>query len=198
MEIEPINLHNFIKIYDDVLRKDSLENFVKICNEKKEFVDAPIVGPEENPILVNKKVRDVKVWELGNVNQKFRTDVYWANYFCNIFTQHINKYENDIGMLYKNNTKVSAMQVLKYENHGHYTYHVDHNRAIPRTISCIYFVNDNYEGGELFFKFLGSMQEIKIEKKANRLIVWPSNFLFPHMVKKVDKGIRYSVVAWAL
>lgn len=198
MEIEPVNLHNFIKIYDDVLRKDSLKNFIKICDEKKEFEDASIIGSEKNPILVNKKVRDVKVWELGNVNQKFRTDVYWANYFCSIFTEHINKYENDIGMLQRNNTKVSTMQVLKYENNGHYKYHVDHNRAIPRTISCIYFVNDNYEGGELFFKFLGSMQEIKIEKKANRLIVWPSNFLFPHMVKKVDKGIRYSVVAWAL
>ena len=31
----------------------------------------------------------------------------------------------------------------------------------------------------------------------NRLIIWPSNFLFPHSVLPVTKGLRYSVVAWA-
>ena len=37
-----------------------------------------------------------------------------------------------------------------------------------------------------------------VEKKANRMIIWPSNFLYPHSVKPVTEGIRYSVVSWAL
>ena len=32
----------------------------------------------------------------------------------------------------------------------------------------------------------------------NRMIIWPSTFLYPHTVKPVTKGTRYSVVAWAL
>lgn len=198
MEIDKINLYDYIKIYDDIFKESTVKNFIKICDEKKEFEDASVIGNEKNPNVVDKKVRDVKVWELGNLDQPCRTDVYWANYLCGMFSKNIDKYENDIGMIRKNCTKIKSMQVLKYKETGHYKYHVDHNRMVPRTISCIYFVNDNYEGGELFFKFPGCNQELKIDKKANRLIVWPSNYLYPHAVKPVIKGTRYSVVAWAL
>lgn len=40
--------------------------------------------------------------------------------------------------------------------------------------------------------------EYKIEVKPNRMIVWPSNFMFPHRVAPVTKGVRFSVVSWAL
>ena len=59
------------------------------------------------------------------------------------------------------------------------------------------FINDNYEGGELVFKYPNSEDTTKIDKKKNRIIIWPSNFLYPHSVFPVTKGERYSVVAWA-
>ena len=59
-------------------------------------------------------------------------------------------------------------------------------------------VNENYKGGELCFKYPKIDKITTIEKKENRMVIWPSNFLYPHMVKPVTEGERYSVVAWAL
>jgi len=69
---------------------------------------------------------------------------------------------------------------------------------IPRTLSFIYLINDDYEGGELIFATPDFKNDLTIEKKKNTLIVWPSNFMYPHMVKPVTKGTRFSVVGWAL
>ena len=52
-------------------------------------------------------------------------------------------------------------------------------------------LNDNYEGGE-FIMF--DNHEIKF--KQGDLIIFPSNFLYPHKVEPVIKGTRYSFVSW--
>ena len=69
---------------------------------------------------------------------------------------------------------------------------------VPRTLSAIYLINDDYEGGNLIFGIPGSDQILKIERVKNRMIVWPSNFLYPHTVEPIIKGTRYSMVSWAL
>ncbi len=197
MEINNQSLQDYIRIYDNILRKEQLNNFVKICSDRKEFNQATIIGSKENPNRIDKKIRNVQAWDLGNMRIESRTDIYWANYFAFQFTKYLKKYSEEIGIT-TGNGSITSMQLLKYENYGHYNFHVDHGKEVPRTFSCIFFVNDNYKGGELAFKFPNSLQEINIEKKSNRLIIWPSNFLYPHAVKPVTEGVRYSVVAWAL
>ncbi len=76
--------------------------------------------------------------------------------------------------------------------------HTDHHCDIPRTLSLIYLCNNDYKGGELVFHDPVDSSTHPIEVRPNRVIIWPSNSLFPHEVKEVTKGIRYSVVSWAL
>ena len=113
------------------------------------------------------------------------------------FTEHINKYVNDFNM-HNFQCTINDIQILKYTKGGHYKLHCDHGPAVPRTLSLIYFVNDDYQGGDLIFKLINTNDEIKIQNKKNRLIIWPSNFMYPHCVTPVTNGVRYSVVAWAL
>jgi|TARA_R110000803_G_scaffold53828_2_gene110399 hypothetical protein len=197
MEITYPNLLNYIRVYDDVLDKQVLQTFLKICEENPNFNEAGITRSKEEPNFVNKQIRDVKSWGLVNIGEESKTNVFWANYFHFKFMESLQRYNQEIGNSFSN-FSIKDMQVLKYEKHGKYNFHVDHGDLIPRTFSCIYFLNDNYEGGELCFKFPDTPQESIIEKKANRMIVWPSNFLYPHAVKPVTKGTRYSVVSWAL
>ena len=76
---------------------------------------------------------------------------------------------------------------------------MDHGPNNPRTISLIYLLNNDYEGGDLiFFDETKKDQEYIVEKKANRAILFPSNFVFKHTVTPVKKGTRFSVVGWAL
>ena len=96
------------------------------------------------------------------------------------------------------NPSINAIQILKYNPGGFYKWHTDHFYDRPRTLSCILLLNNDYEGGNLCFKKPESNEGNIIETKPNRLIIWPSNFLYPHTVKPITKGIRYSIVSWAL
>lgn len=49
-------------------------------------------------------------------------------------------------------------------------------------------LNDDYEGGELYFNGELVEQEVGITIKRHRAI--------PHEVKKITKGTRYSLVSW--
>jgi len=53
-------------------------------------------------------------------------------------------------------------------------------------------LNNDYEGGE--FVLCG----IPLEKKQGSVVVFPSNFMYPHEVKEVTKGKRYSIMTWIM
>ena len=63
-------------------------------------------------------------------------------------------------------------------------------KGIP-VLSIIGILNDDYEGGELIM-----FEDKKIDTKKGDLLIFPSNFLYPHYVTPVTKGVRYSYVAW--
>ena len=63
-------------------------------------------------------------------------------------------------------------------------------KGIP-ILSIIGLLNDDYEGGELIM-----FEDKKIDIKKGDLIIFPSNFLYPHEITPVTKGVRYSYVAW--
>jgi len=194
----PDLLNSYIKIYDNVLPSNVLKNFLKICEEYPGFEPSKIVVSEiKKEDEVNTNIRNVLAWNLKNINTESLTETHYCNIFIKFFRDNIEKYIENCGIQQKGFSLLN-IDVLKYENKGHYVFHVDHGFKNPRTYSCIFFVNEDYEGGELEFRVPNHTQSTKIDKKKNRMIIWPSNFLYPHSVKPVTKGIRYSVVSWAL
>ena len=63
-------------------------------------------------------------------------------------------------------------------------------KGIP-VLSIIGILNDEYEGGELIM-----CEDKKIGTKRGDLLIFPSNFLYPHRIAPVTKGVRYSYVSW--
>ena len=61
-----------------------------------------------------------------------------------------------------------------------------------RTWSGIYYVNDDYEGGEIYFPEL----EWSFKPKADTLLIFPSSSKYIHGVSKVTSGTRYTVACW--
>jgi len=191
MEIN-CGLENYIKLFENVIPDETLKNLLRICKESKHFREAEVGGT--NPV-VNKNIRKTFNWGLRNTSAKTLTEAHWANFLHFIFNDSIRRYGQAINA--DVSYQVNDIQILKYNVGGYYKFHVDHAQDLPRTFSCILFLNDDYEGGDLIFRFPGFNGEYKINKKKNSLIVWPSNFLFPHSVTPVTKGERYSVVSWA-
>ncbi len=58
-------------------------------------------------------------------------------------------------------------------------------------LSIVGLLNDNFTGGE-FIMF----DDHKIDLKAGDIMIFPSLFMYPHKVNKVETGVRYSFVSW--
>jgi predicted 2-oxoglutarate/Fe(II)-dependent dioxygenase YbiX len=189
-----MEIKNFIKIYDEVLKPETLNNllrFVKTLN----FEKAGIVRNQK--IETNFDIRKTYNYDLDNKKNSF-TEIHWFCFLLKCFTDKLNSYPQDIKIIDYTFNNLLNISVLKYENTGFFKWHTDHVSNIPRTMSCIFILNDEFEGGNLCFRNPDGSEEWEVETKPNKMIIWPSNFLFPHTVKPVTKGTRYSIVAWAL
>ena len=83
-----------------------------------------------------------------------------------------------------------AMNFVKYNTGQHFMEHHDHGFSYNCTVSLVGYINDDYEGGELFFR----LQNLKIKALAGDLYVFPSNFMYPHQAMPVITGTKYSIV----
>ena len=191
-----MEIKNFIKIYDDVLPLNVLSNLIRYINTV-DFQEAKIVGTENNKHEVNFNIRRTFNYSLEKISNSL-SDVHWYSLLKKLFNNMLQKYINDNHIVDFPINSITDITVLKYEDTGFYTWHTDHCEKIPRTMSCILLLNNDYEGGNLCFRNPDGSGEWEVEVKPNRIIVWPSNFLYPHTVKPITKGKRYSVVAWAL
>lgn len=95
---------------------------------------------------------------------------------------------------------IEPVQFLSYPVGGNYIEHNDSEnfengewtRIANRDISILFYLNDNYTGGELEFTTLG----LKIKPKTGMMIAFPSYKEFAHKVHPVTSGMRYSLVTW--
>lgn len=92
-------------------------------------------------------------------------------------------------------------------NSGHFNRHTDNAywdngeflfTSPRRKLTTVTYLNDDYEGGEIVFDTVhypnGDIFNHKIPKGS--MVMFPSDLRFPHEVKPVTKGQRYSIVAW--
>lgn len=146
----------------------------------------------------NKKIRNVSLFHFA-ANEKSLTKCHWANYLNHKITLCMNTYLQKQNLLnYTHPIQgLNQLDLLKYEKDNFYDYHTDDHKNSIRVLSAILFLNNDYEGGELSFKNTFNDDEISVKPTPGTIVVWPSNFLFPHAVKSVKNGIRYTIVAWA-
>ena len=95
-------------------------------------------------------------------------------------------------------TIFSPIKFNKYEVGTMMREHYDHihslfdgkRKGVP-IVSVVANLNESYEGAEFYCRG----KEIKL--KTGDILLFPSNFMYPHEVKETTKGTRYSFVSWA-
>jgi predicted 2-oxoglutarate/Fe(II)-dependent dioxygenase YbiX len=94
---------------------------------------------------------------------------------------------------------MTDFRINRYCEGGFMKQHIDaihhshgQKQGYPHLTSLI-FLNDDFEGGD--FVLCGDKY---IEKIQGSAIVFPSNFMYPHEVKEVTDGKRFSVMTWIL
>jgi Rps23 Pro-64 3,4-dihydroxylase Tpa1-like proline 4-hydroxylase len=190
-----MEIKNYIKIVNDFLPYSALSSLLQWVNLKNnKFEKAKVITNGNEKII--EEIRKVDNFGFDQ-NSKSKTEIHWCRFLSYYFTQLCQKYENDLKVKTSVND-LTDLIFLKYENGGHYKTHSDHSGKAPRTLSIIYLLNNDYEGGELIFKSPDEKDELIKIKKPNTAVIWPSNFLYPHQVNPVTKGLRYSIVSWAV
>jgi len=191
-----MEIKDFIKIYDTTLDLETISKiikFAKICKYETAGLG------DKNEIQTN--LRNAEFCGLTRTNKSL-SNIHWANFLAFHFKQLIQHYTKSLNPLSELKdypvTKIMNMEILKYEQAGHYVWHTDAGNTpeLFRTFSLILILNNDYEGGVLQFRNPDGSGEISIDKVPGRIIIWPSNFMFPHRVLPVKKGIRYSIVSW--
>lgn len=82
--------------------------------------------------------------------------------------------------------------LLRYREGQFYIQHTDSFKHQQRSVSCSFLLNDDYDGGE--FAFFD--REIIIKGAKGSIVMFPSNFMFPHEIMPVISGTRYSIITW--
>lgn len=84
-----------------------------------------------------------------------------------------------------------AFNFVKYEGAGtHFKIHADHGPTYVTTVSIVAYLNDDYEGGEIWFPRF----DLTIKPEPGDIVVFPSTYVYEHASKDMISGTKYSVV----
>jgi len=94
--------------------------------------------------------------------------------------------------------RYTDFRINRYSSGGFMSEHIDNihhshgqQYGYPH-LSVLLFLNEDYKGGE----FMVADNEYKTSKGS--AIIFPSNFMFPHKVNKIEYGTRWSVISWLM
>ena len=132
---------------------------------------------------------DMFSFEIGKINESIVQNLH------SVILEYIERFKFD---WFTSWSGYSPIRFNRYSSGQTMLNHCDHIQSlfdgeikgIP-TLSVVGILNDDYEGGEFIM-----CEDKKIDTKKGDLIIFPSNFLYPHKVTPVTKGVRYSYVAW--
>lgn len=175
-------------IYPNILDDNTIERIMSI-GDNAEWLDAA-VAVESN--------HEIRKTELAWSNEQWLYDTFWS--LMEMANQNAGW-----------NFEISAAESFtlgKYEDGGHYKFHMDGNGVQPlnypgneflhgktRKISFVAWLNEDFEGGE--FEFHPSTVPADrglIKPTKGTVIFFPSWYL--HKVHPVTKGTRYALITW--
>lgn len=91
------------------------------------------------------------------------------------------------------NIRMDYMEAINYVRYGtgqHFAVHTDHGFSYNCTVSSVMYLNDDYEGGELWFPFLNCTYT----PAYGDIVFFPSTYIYAHASKPVTSGVKYAAV----
>jgi hypothetical protein len=185
------NLSDFVRIYDAEISNDLCERILTSLNnvewQKNTFYGSKN-GVSSEPDAGGNLNSDMYQGEIPQ--HKEIIDIFWSVILKYITELHANHYSGWNGF--------SAPRFNRYTEGQIMPMHCDHihsmfdgeRKGIP-VLSVLACLDDKYTGGELIM-----FEDTVIELPKGSVLVFPSNFLYPHQVKPVTKGVRHTCVSW--
>ena len=190
-EITPMcrDIESYLKIYKVLSDADCTRTVDALKERDKEFTMHSFYNSPTGTIYTNENELSISY---SNIETK---DLIMKEIWNTIF-----KYIQEMKMeWFPGWTGYSEVRFNRYHTDTQMALHCDHinslfegqRKGVP-ILSIVGSLNNDYEGGELVF-----WTDKVVELKAGEIMIFPSNFLYPHEVRMVTKGTRYSFVSWA-
>jgi Rps23 Pro-64 3,4-dihydroxylase Tpa1-like proline 4-hydroxylase len=168
-------------VLDDIFMRS--EELIKLANESPDW-RAGTVGSGG---AVKDEIRQTDVFVLKPGRSELEDEL--TDELVNVFGAAISVYGERYTHL--NVSKGEGLRIMRYPEGGFYKVHTD-ARANERILSGILYLNTDIEGGHTLFP----TQQVEIQPREGRLVLFPSNFVYPHESLPVTKGVKYAVVGW--
>jgi hypothetical protein len=195
--IVPTHTNYYVKVFDNVLEKKFCQKIITRINKNDVnwLTHNWNVGydKETGENLPNQSIHDqeLSIVTIETKEARLLTDNLW---------EVIRRYYDEVleGFTWYTGWEgYSHVRFNKYDVNTKMSKHCDHiktlftgnRRGIP-VLTVLGALNDNYEGGNLI---IGNDEVIL---KTGSVVIFPSNFMYPHEVQLVTKGTRYSFVSW--
>ena len=186
-----MEIDKFIYEFKNVLPVQIIGSLVKYVSTQQ-FEPTEVL--REHGSEIDKSVRHVETLPIGMC--RTYTETHWHNLLCWAIKQNFKNYNRTM-LCGTSSTQITSVEILKYEKDMFYKTHTDYNLKMPRAVSAILYLNNDYEGGTTsFFNPLNGEKIFEAKPEPGKLIMWPSNFMYPHSADPVTKGTRYVVVSW--
>lgn len=181
-----------IVIYYDVI--DNSMNLIELINDNFDWGIGEAAASRYLKKNGSDVVRKVSTFFLTNdkstehekENKEF---LYWSNTIQEKLELCIKDYLD----MYDIDTVLGVSdwyQILKYEIGDMFSDHIDDVPDARRFISGVYYFNEDYIGGEIYFKHFN----LKIKPPKNSYVIFPSIWVYSHSAEPVLEGKKYGIV----
>lgn len=178
-------LEDYFMVIDDLLYKDECDMVLSEYKDSDKWKPTGLYNPKAkakdetcSSILISstisgfangKAIDDLLFNRCGKALQIYKSKHKWCG---------VNKDE--------------GYELLRYTSSDNLNTHVDSTSYQHRTLTLSIALSDGYIGGEWYFPDLD--KKVKIGKGS--AFMFPSNFLYPHLITPIKSGTRYSIVTW--
>ena len=183
------NIESYLKVYKMLSEEDCIKTVDALEEKDKEFQTHQFYNSTKNSYhsydhelsvaYSQIETKELIMEQIWNALKQYHLDFEfpWYNSWNGYSEVRFNRYRVDT-------------QMALHCDHIHSMFD-GHRKGVP-TLTILGGLNNDYKGGELVF-----WEDEVLELKAGEIMIFPSNFLYPHEVKLVTEGTRYSFVSWA-
>ena len=179
-------LEQYVKVFYDVVPEDLCDAIIKEYSNSDEWRLAETGGGLQTEVRNVDEISMSSDESIGNSSLRRELDDRLFESVSSVSKKYQEEFKH-----YSINVD-TGYQLLRYKEGQFYTQHTDSFITQQRSLSCSLILNDDYEGGEFCF-WDGTMMHRPPKGAA---LVFPSNFMYPHEIRKVTKGERYSIITW--
>jgi hypothetical protein len=185
-----------LNIYENAINREDIDWVIKTLEEKLssssiyKWSEAQVTNSNK-PIKVARDCFDFKYSDktLGekNIENESLFNVYDKMY--KIVKECVDDYANYWGI---NVCYYESFNFVKYEGEGkEFKIHADHGPHYNTTVSIVVYLNDDYEGGQVYFPRL---DKLTYTPKSGDIAVFPSNYIYEHASLPMKSGTKYCIV----